>query len=153
MCSSDLKVVDEVVYFDIQVNQSVSGTAGTVLTTFNTSPRVTSVGFVMNVTPQIGESDIVLLNLRPSLTRIARLVPDPNPSLGAIQNLIPEIRRREMESLIKINSGQIAVMGGLIQDSINDLEDGIPGLRSSEGLGQLFGQRNRANTKIGRAHV
>ena len=142
-----LRVVDEVVYFDIQVNQSVTGTAGTTLTTFNTSPRVTSVGFVMNVTPQIGESDIVLLNVRPSLTRIARLVPDPNPSLGVIQNLIPEIRRREMESLIKINSGQIAVMGGLIQDSINDLEDGIPGLRSSEGIGQLFGQRNRTNTK------
>ncbi len=38
-------------------------------------------------------------------------------------------------------------MGGLIQESVTDLEDGIPGARSAEGFGQLFGQRNRANTK------
>jgi len=31
-----------------------------------------------------------------------------------------------MESLIKVNSGQIAVLGGLIEDSVNDIEDTIP---------------------------
>jgi MSHA biogenesis protein MshL len=141
-----LKVVDEVVYFNVQVSQSATGTAGTVLTSFNTTPQTTPVGFVMNVTPQIADSDIILLNLRPSLTRIARFVPDPNPSLGAIQNLVPEIRRREMESLIKVNSGQIAVMGGLIQDSLSDVEDSIPGINRNP-VGALLAQRNLNNVK------
>lgn len=141
-----LKVVDEVVYFSIQASQAAAGTTGTVLTTFNTQAQTTPVGFVMNVTPQIGDSDILLLNLRPSLTRIARFVPDPNPSLGAIQNLVPEIRRREMESLIKVNSGQVAVMGGLIQDSLSDVEDGIPGLNRTT-VGSLLTQRNVSNVK------
>jgi MSHA biogenesis protein MshL len=141
-----LKVVDEVVYFTVQASQSASGTAGTVLTTFNTTAQTTPIGFVMNVTPQIGESDVIILNLRPSLTRINRFVPDPNPSLGAVQNLIPEVQRREMESLIKVNSGQIAVMGGLIQDSVVGSDAGIPGLSQSS-AGVLFSQRALANTK------
>lgn len=141
-----LKVVDEIVYFSIQASQAATGTAGTVLTTFNTTAQTTPVGFVMNVTPQIGETDIVLLNLRPSLTRIARFVPDPNPSLGTIQNLVPEIRRREMESLIKVNSGQVAVMGGLIQDSLSDVEDSIPGINRTL-AGSVLAQRNLNNVK------
>ena len=155
-----LKVVDERVYFNISV--STTATANTSQTSFTTTANTIPVGFVMNVTPQIGDTDIVLLNVRPSLSRIVSFVNDPNPALAnpcgvpvpvtgcnlaPIVSRFPEIQRREMESLIKVNSGQIAVMGGLIQESVTDLEDGIPGARSAEGFGQLFGQRNRANTK------
>jgi general secretion pathway protein D len=87
----------------------------------------------------------VLLNLRPSLTRVVSFVSDPNPLL-TIPNLIPQIQRREMESLIKVNSGQIAVMGGLIQDSVNDTEDTIPGLNRMP-AGAVLAQRNLNNTK------
>jgi MSHA biogenesis protein MshL len=155
-----LKVVDERVYFTIQASTTANQT--TSQTTFTTTPNVVPVGFVMNVTPQIGDTDSVLLNVRPSLSRIVSFVNDPNPTLAnpcgvpvpaggctipAVVSRIPEIQRREMESLLKINSGQIAVMGGLIQDSVNDLEDSVPGLRSQEGIGALFGQRTRTNTK------
>jgi general secretion pathway protein D len=52
-----------------------------------------------------------------------------------------------MESLIKVNSGQIAVMGGLIQDRVGDLEDVVPGLSRLAGYGGFFGNRNLTNTK------
>ncbi len=54
---------------------------------------------------------------------------------------------RELESLIKVNSGQIAVLGGLIEDSINDVEDTIPILNNIPILGSLFSSRNKINTK------
>jgi general secretion pathway protein D len=54
---------------------------------------------------------------------------------------------REMESLIKVNSGQIAVLGGLIEDSVNDVEDTVPLLNSIPLLGSLFSSRNRNNSK------
>jgi general secretion pathway protein D len=54
---------------------------------------------------------------------------------------------REMESLIKVNSGQIAVLGGLIEDSLNDIEDTIPFVNSIPIIGWFFSSRNRANTK------
>ena len=155
-----LKVVDELVYFTIAASTTANQT--TSQTSFTTTPNTVPVGFVMSVTPQIGDTDIVLLNVRPSLSRVISFVNDPNPTLAnpcgvpvpvggcnlpAVVSQIPQIQRREMESLIKVNSGQIAVMGGLIQDRASDLEDGIPGLRSSEGIGQLFGQRTRSNIK------
>ena len=150
----------ERVYFTIQAATTANQT--TSQTTFTTTPNVVPVGFVMNVVPQIGDNDIVILNVRPSLSRIVSFVNDPNPTLAnpcgvpvpaggctitPVVSRIPEIQRREMESLLKINSGQIAVMGGLIQDSLNDLEDGVPGLRESERFGAFFGQRNRTNSK------
>jgi general secretion pathway protein D len=142
-----LKVVDNRVYFTITGQTSTTST-GPSLTTFTTTPNVVSVGFVMNVTPQISEAGSVLLNLRPSVTRILGYVNDPNPSLGAgVANRIPEIQTREMESMIRVDNGQVAVMGGLIQDSISDNEDTVPGLNEFPVIGAIFGHRNRGNAK------
>ena len=156
-----LKVVDNQVYFTIQAT-TVGGTAGSAaITTFTTTPNIVAVGLIMNVTPQIGDADSVLLNVRPSISRIVGNVPDPNPSLSApcgpgnagvtgcapIVSNIPIIQTREMESLIKVNSGQIAVMGGLIQDRVSDLEDSVPGANRLPGIGRFFENKNLTNTK------
>ena len=60
---------------------------------------------------------------------------------------IPEIQSREMESVLRIPSGQIAVMGGLMQDSINNNVDTIPGAASVPLFGNLFQNRNDTATK------
>jgi len=144
-----LRVVDNVVYFTIQVTVVPGGPNQNALTTFNTSPVTVPVGFVMNVTPQISENDTILLNVKPTTTRLVKFVPDPNPDLATagVQNLIPQLRMREMESLIKVNSGQIAVLGGLIEDSINDVEDTIPFVNSIPIVSWFFSSRNRNNSK------
>jgi MSHA biogenesis protein MshL len=99
--------------------------------------------------------------VRPSISRIVGNVADPNPSLAApcgaastgqpgcasITSNIPIIQTREMESLIKVNSGQIAVMGGLIQDRVNDLQDRVPGLERLPGVGNFFQNRNLTSAK------
>jgi len=159
-----LKVVDNQVYFTIQAT-TTAGSAGVApVTTFTTTPNIVAVGFIMNVTPQISDIESVLLNVRPSISRIVGNVPDPNPTLaapcgaasvgaasgtacGQITSNIPVIQTREMESLIKVNSGQIAVMGGLIQDRVNDLEDSVPGANRLPAVGRLFENRNLTNTK------
>jgi MSHA biogenesis protein MshL len=143
-----LKVVDNQVYFTIQATTTPAVVGGGVpVTTFTTTPNIVAVGFIMNVTPQIGDADSVLLNVRPSVSRIIGNVPDPNPSLGAVPSNIPIIRTREMESLIKVNSGQIAVMGGLIQEDVSDLEDSVPGANRILGFRWLFENRKLTNTK------
>ena len=143
-----LRVVDNVVYFNIQVTVIPGGPNQNSTTATNTTPVTVPVGFVMNVTPQISEDDSVLLNVKPTTTRLVKFVPDPNPALSqATPNLVPQLRMREMESLIKVNSGQIAVLGGLIEDSVNDIEDTVPVINSIPIIGSLFSSRNRNNTK------
>jgi len=156
-----LKVVDNQVYFTIEATTTAGSGVVAPVTTFTTTPNIVAVGFIMNVTPQISDADSVLLNVRPSISRIVGNVADPNPTLaapcgaagaglagcGPITSNIPIIQTREMESLIKVNSGQIAVMGGLIQDRINDLEDTVPGANRIPVLGRLFENKNLTNTK------
>src|SRR6266581_1148373 len=142
-----LRVVDNLVYFNVQSSQTATGGLNSQLLTAVTTTAVTvPVGFVMNVTPQISSDDTILLNVKPSTTRLIRFVNDPNPLL-TIPNQVPQLRMREMESLIKVNSGQIAVLGGLIEDSVNDVEDTVPIINAIPFIGSLFSSRNRNNTK------
>jgi len=151
-----LRVVDNIVYFNVQVTVAPGNINAVSTTATNTTPVTVPVGFVMNVTPQISDNDTILLNVKPTTTRLVKFVPDPNPIFAVTdpvtgtkppQNLIPQLRMREMESLIKVNSGQIAVLGGLIEDSVNDIEDTIPIINSIPIIGSLFSSRNRNNTK------
>ncbi len=139
-----LKVVDNNVYFSIKadVTPGVSGTQP--LVAYTTSPNTVPVGFVMNVTPQINDNDTVLLNIRPSISRIIGAVSDPNPDLAKanVSNMIPVIRVREMESMIRVDSGNIAVMGGLMEDSVNNIDNGVPGLSKLPLLGGFFQSRD-----------
>jgi len=140
-----LRVVDNIVYFNVQSSQTATVNTG-VQTSVTTTAVTVPVGFVMNVTPQISGDDTILLNVKPSTTRLIRFVNDPNPLL-TIPNQVPQLRMREMESLIKVNSGQIAVLGGLIEDSINDTEDTIPFVNSIPIVSWFFSSRNRNNSK------
>jgi len=139
-----LKVVENVVYFTVASQTSQAQT--TALTTVTTTAQTVPVGIVLNVTPQVSENDTVLLNVKPSISRIAARVRDPNPLL-TVANEIPQIAIREMESVIKLSSGQIAVMGGLISDELQDNSDTIPGVNRLPFLGDLFSNKNIQNTK------
>jgi general secretion pathway protein D len=144
-----LKVVDNRVYFttdvDIQVGQD--GSPG--LTTFETEIHTVPIGFVMSVTPQVSRGGSVTLNARPTLSRILRFVRDPNPALtqAGVTNLIPEIQVREVESILNIQSGNIGIIGGLIQDEIKKSKAGVPVLAKLPGVGDLFAYRDDDTNK------
>lgn len=147
-----LKVVDNRVYFTITAQTTPSTVAGVPpITTFSSDVHTVPIGFVMSVTPQIADTDEITLNIRPTISRIIGYVNDPNPDLAnaatPVISRIPEIQTREMESMLKVSSGQIAVMGGLMQDSVNYLKDEVPGLSRLPLFGDIFSYRNETTTK------
>ncbi len=99
----------------------------------------------MNVTPFITDNREVILNIRPTISRILRFVntPIPNGSFNGVASPIPEIQVREMESVLRVADGNTAVIGGLMQDSASKSDSGLPGLHDSEGFGFLFGTKSR----------
>ena len=142
-----LRVVDNNVYFN--VNSTVTPCSPTpcipivaYTTTINTIP----IGFTMSITPQISESDTVLLSVRPSITRLLTPAIDPTPGL-TISNEIPQTSTREMESVLKIQNKQTAVLGGLMEDRMDKLTDEVPGLASIPLIGNLFKNRNDTTEK------
>jgi general secretion pathway protein D len=142
-----LRVVDNLVYFTIRADTTTTQT--TAVTTYTTTANTVPIGFTMSVTPQINDSDSVLLNLRPSISHLLGYVNDPNPDLAnaKVVSKVPQTQTREMESILRIDNNQIAVMGGLMQDSVNNLSDNIPGISNLPLLGKLFQNRNDTTTK------
>ena len=147
--SAVLKVVENIVYFEIESRTSQAQI--TSLTTFDTTARTVPVGFIMTITPQISASDTVTLDIRPTISRVTDFVQDPNPNLVVggqqIDNLVPQIATREISSVLKVNSGQTAVLGGLMQDEVLRDTQGIPVLSDLPAIGELFTRRNNEFTK------
>ncbi len=144
-----LKVVDNRIYFTIGV-QITPGTLGVPpIVTYTSTPATVPVGFVMSVTPSIDEAGMVMMDVRPTISRIIDYVNDPNPALAQAKVIsqIPEIQTREIESLLRVKSGDIAVMGGLMQDATNNASDEVPGLGRIPWVGNLFKYKNDNHTK------
>lgn len=142
-----LRVVDNLVYFTIKADTTTNNTVA--VTTYTTTPNTVPVGFTMSVTPQINDSDSVLLNLKPSISRVIGFVNDPNPDLAkaGVVSRIPQTQTREMESVLNIDSQQTAVLGGLMQDQQSQLTDRVPGLATLPLAGPFFSNRNHGSEK------
>ena len=146
-----LKVVDNKIYFTITVTPGTPASLGVPATPaiYTTNVNTVPVGFLMNVTAQIGDDDEITLNLRPSVSRITSYANDPNPALAAfnITNRIPEIQTREFESIMKVRDGETAVLGGLMQDEQAGATDQIPGIGNIPVAGELFKLRSNQSNK------
>lgn len=156
-----LKVVESRVYFTLTATfqPGSDSTPGTWVVT--STPNTVPVGFLMAVTPQISAHGEVILNLRPTISRLVGYVRDPAVavnlaiargsggigSLPEVESRVPEIQTREIESVIRVRDGEIAVLGGLMRDEVRDGEDGIPGASRLPVIGDLFKFRNNQSRK------
>ncbi len=151
--TSLLKVVDNLVYFSIEVQQGTQSASG-ILTqpTYTTTANTVPVGVVMSVTPQINADGRVTLVVRPTISRKSGEVSDPNPALTPpgggprIDNKVPIIQVREMESVLQVPSGETVVLGGLMQDDAARHSDTLPGATDTV-FNYLFGQKERKVTQ------
>ena len=142
---SVLKVVDNRVYFTFEVDR-LARENGDERTVVDSTVHSVPVGLVMNVTPFISRNKEVILNVRPTISRILNFAEDPGPALAGqsqVRNLIPEIQVREMESLLRVQSGSVAIIGGLMQNKVDNRTTRVPGFGRLPVLGKLFSHETR----------
>ena len=149
-----LRVTRDIIYFTITPSTTpitiAGGGSGTtqVQASFTTTPNVAAEGFMMTVLPFINEHEAIVLNVKPTIRRRINDAVDPNPALaGGTPNLIPVFETREFDSILRLRSGETAVLAGLMQDSINNEDTGIPGIRQIPLLGELLSQKSESSTK------
>ncbi len=135
-----LKVVEENVFFNVELDIRDATTDIPERRTFTSTIRTVPVGLVLSVTPQISDHGFVSLNIRPTISRITGYAVDPAPRLAGadFDNLIPQIQVREIESLLQVRNGRTVVLGGLMQNERESEKDGVPGLSRIPKLGKLF---------------
>jgi len=96
---------------------------------FRTVERA-DVGVQLEVRPQISEGGAIRLEIRQEVSSIFGQIVSSSTDL--ITN------RREIQTVVQVDAGQIVVLGGLIQDEISRNDSGIPGLRRIPFAGRLF---------------
>lgn len=138
-----LNVATNQVYFEIDVDVSTTD-AGT-QTTIDSEIRNVPEGVLINVQPSIDlDNATVSMAVRPTITRITEYKEDPavafiaNANGQNISSGIPVVNVQEMDSVIKVGSGQAVVMGGLLQDRSEGTDRGVPVLSEIPILGNAF---------------
>jgi len=140
-----LKVVEELVYFELEVLDKDGTDNAQGRTFFSSNIKSVPVGIVMAVTPQISVNSEITLTIRPTISQKVGEVADPAVQLAAedlgstsVTSNVPVIRVREMESVLRLVNGQIAVLGGLMQDVVETSDRQVPGLFDLPWLGEMF---------------
>lgn len=152
-----LKVATNQVYFVTQAQfTTVTNANGSTVTTtpiYTSTPRTVPVGLVMTVQPSIDvDHGRITMTLRPTVSRVVGQANDPSIGLNAaqagvtnsVESQIPVLAVREMDSVIRLRSGEVAVMGGLMQNSAQKKSDGIPWLDSWFGDVPILGHLVKA---------
>ena len=150
-----LKVVEELVYFTLNVTNRDSSLTSQARTLVETEVHSVPVGLVMAVTPQVSANNEVTLTVRPTISQKIGDAVDPGPGLVSelrggssnVTNLVPVIRVREMESVLKLIDGQIGVLGGLMQDDIRRGHRDVPGLSKLPVIGDMFFRTEETNNR------
>jgi MSHA biogenesis protein MshL len=132
-------------YFVTELKSSTT-TSGTTTTSF---PEVIFTpffsGIALDVTPQIGEGKDVILHVHPTITEVSERQKNVQLSSGTLSVPLAFSTVRETDSIIRAKSGQVVVIGGLMQNQKIMTSSGIPYLRDLPIIGVLFGQ-NRETT-------
>ncbi len=155
-----LKVVENRAYFTLVTDYDTvtSGTGATRTLVISSELNTVPIGLVMPITPQISPSGEIILNLRPTLSRLIGYIEDPAVALNLaiagvnlnnqqIRSRVPEIQTREIESVIRVRDGDIAVLGGLMREESGEGTDSVPGVTNIPLLGELFRYRNSTARK------
>jgi general secretion pathway protein D len=133
---SEVKVTQEIPLITGQYTSSTSSTSGT------TSPFTTiqreEVGTILKVTPHISEGNVIQLKIEQE---------DSSPGAKLTDSADISTNKRSIKTTILVEDGGIIVLGGLMQDTVTESEDRVPGLGSIPLIGNLFKSRSGSRQK------
>jgi len=104
-------------------------------------------GIALDVTPQISQEGDVTLHVHPSISEVTDQ--QKTVTVGNVTQQLPLAFStvRESDSIVRARSGQVIVIGGLMQESTNDQDAKTPFLGDLPGVGRLFTHKKNASVK------
>ncbi len=126
--------------------QEIPITTGEALGSANSNPFRTierkNVGIQLEIKPQINDNNEIRLNIRQEVSSIS------GPVSAASTDLVTN--KREIQTTVRVNDGEIIVLGGLIQQNERISVDKVPLLGDIPILGRAFRSegKTRENTNL-----
>lgn len=136
---------DSVKYID-KIESRVDGTTGAVTYTITTATLMSGIG--MSVIGTIMDNDEIILTLTPVTSKLAGDKVDYQTVGGDNVIGIPRIKLREMNTNVRVKSGQVVVVGGLIDNAeTTDGSNKVPFLGDIPLVGKLFSHSAKSTKK------
>lgn len=130
-----LVIGDQIPYITRTQQTTLSGTSTT-----TDELQIKDTGIVLEITPSIRSDNSALLVVDQEVTK---------PRIDEFSGKVaPTISTRTMKSDVIVQSGRTILLGGLIQERIERIENGIPVVRSIPALGDLFKQTTDTTSRI-----
>jgi general secretion pathway protein D len=104
------------------------------------STQYLDTGIHLQVTPRVNPGGLVYMEVGQSVSK-------PGAKADADLSGNVPIEQRTLTTEIAVQSGQTILLGGLIQDTTQDTENGVPGLSRIPILGKLFGSTSHTNQR------
>lgn len=155
---------------NVQVTPSTTSEVGRSepQTSITSEVQTVPIGIILNILPSIDlRHNEVTLSVRPTLTRVVNEVDDPAlplqiaslqataeralptelaNKLANATNKIPIVEVRELDSIMKVKSGQVMVIGGLMENTSTNTEGGVPYADEVPIFGNLFKNVTKSDT-------
>jgi len=129
-------------FFVTGVTQGVAATT----TTAATLPSVTLSSFFsgisLDVTPQIDETNNIVLHIHPSVSAVSEKTKILTVSGETFSLPLALSTIQESDNIVRARSGQIIVIGGLMKEATTDLDASVPLLADIPIVGSLFKHKN-----------
>lgn len=137
---------DEFFITDVETNTST--TTATASTSSNVELTPFFSGVALDVIPQISESGEIILHVHPSVSAVSEKIKDISvASDTALSVPLAVSTIRESDSIIRARSGQVVIIGGLMQNRIDENVSKVPLLGDIPLLGELFTHRQEISVK------
>ncbi|PKF62961.1 pilus (MSHA type) biogenesis protein MshL [Psychromonas sp. psych-6C06] len=107
-------------------------------------------GISVDVTPKINDDDSVLLHIHPAIIDIEEQTKTISFGADASADLVIPVAKsdvRESDTVVKANSGEVIVIGGLMKTIEKDLVSKVPFIGDIPWLGEFFTNRQKVNNK------
>lgn len=127
-----VKVGTDETFFVRSTNRTIQSGGG-VLDTVNEQPNSVNLGVSLTVTPQISADGWAMLNIAPSVTRLVGTAVSPSGDSSA-----PILDVSQASTLVRARSGELVMLGGLIQEETSDTNRRVPGLGDLPIVGNAF---------------
>jgi MSHA biogenesis protein MshL len=131
----------------------ISSTTTSTSSSTSDTPEVTLTpffsGIALDVTPHVGEDEDVIIHVHPSISNVQDQT--KTITLGESGDLVLPLALstiRETDTIVKAKSGQVIVIGGLMEERTELLDAGLPVLKDVPGIGKLFTQERNVTNKI-----
>ena len=136
---------DEYFVTDVSSQSTISSSTTSVVPNIELTPFFS--GIALDVTPQIDKNGGVLLHVHPSV--IETNEQEKVVTLNQEQFILPlaQSNIRESDTIIHAKSGEIVVIGGLMQSMISDTESKTPFIGDIPFLGNLFKSKRQTEVK------